>query len=103
MEIIDWVEHEEKGGWNRPNLVAFALIEAMSDKAGDDVEKVFTPFEPKALKVEFKINGVDVSFVHVMNIIQEHVYGLEDEIKKSIIKDAGEKLIEELRNKIEEW
>jgi len=50
-----------------------------------------------------KINGVDVSFVYIMELIQNSVENLEAEIRASIIKDAANKLIEELGNKIEQW
>jgi len=32
METINWQDFEEKGNWSRPNLVAWALIEAMAKK-----------------------------------------------------------------------
>ena len=80
MEVINWIEQENKGRWNNPNLVAWALIEAMSEKqvqSGIDIKEVFRPFEPQALNVEFKVNGVSLSFVSIMEKIQLHVEGIE--------------------------
>lgn len=103
METINWIEHEEKGSWERPNLVAYALIEAMCDVAGTDVENTFSPFDSKALNVEFRVNGVELSFVGVMTRIQKAVETLEDDIRASIIKDAANKLMDELRDKVDSW
>lgn len=104
MEIINWVAQEDSGSWNRPNLVAYALLEAMAQKGeGEDITQIFEPFDPKALNVEFKVNGVEVSFVHAMTLIQNAVLKLEEDIKASIIKEAANKLIDELRDKVEGW
>lgn len=104
METINWVEQEDSGSWNRPNLVAYALLEVMAEKAeGSDVTQVFEPFDPKALNVEFKVNRVDVSFVHAMTLIQNAVEKLEEDIKASTIKEAANKLIDELRDKVVGW
>lgn len=104
MEIIDWINEEEKGSWDRPNLVAWALIEAMSEKS-TDVDKVFKeedkPFNPKALEVEFKVNGVEVSFKHVAGLLDKHISQLETEIKNSMIKDTAQKLINDLQEKVD--
>lgn len=104
MEVVNWIEEENKGRWNQPNLVAYALIEAMSEKTLD-VDKTFSPFDPKALQVEFKVNGVEVSFVGVMNLIQKAVEGIEDDCKSTLVVDAANKLIDELSKTInhEEW
>lgn len=104
MEVINWIEEENKGRWNQPNLVAYALIEAMSEKTAD-VDKVFAPFNPKALQVEFKVNGVDVSFVGVMNLIQKAIEGIEEDCKATLVIDAANKLIDELSETIwrEKW
>lgn len=103
METINWVEHEEKGNWKRPNLVAYTLIEAMAEKAGINLEEVFQPFDPKALNVELRVNGVDVPFVGVMDKIQKAIELLEQEVRSSIIKDAARELIEELSVKVGGW
>lgn len=103
MEQINWIEHEEKGNWKRPNLVAYALLEGMVAVSGTNVEEVFAPFNSEALNVEFKVNGVEVSFVGVMNLIQKAVEDLEDEVRASIIKEAAQRLISELESKIEGW
>lgn len=105
MDIIDWVKEEESGRWNQPNLVAYCLIEAMSEKAGQDVEKVFAPFDPSALQVEFKINGVEVSFKSIMERIQNAIAEIENDCKKVLITDAANALINELQDKInqQDW
>jgi len=104
METINWIEHEEKGSWNRPNLVAYALLESMVS-VSNNISDTFTPFEPQALQVELTVNGKQVSFVRAMNLIQEGISRLESDIKKSLIKDAAQALIDELHNTIqtEEW
>lgn len=105
MESINWIKEEDSGHWNHPNLVAYALIEAMSEKAGHNIEEVFAPFEPQALQVEFKVNGVEVSFKGVMKRIQDAVEKIEDDCKATIVIDAANKLIDELTKTInqEEW
>lgn len=104
VEIINWIKEENKGRWNRPNLVAYALIEAMSEKSVD-VDKTFAPFDSEAIQVEFKVNGVEVSFTGVMNLIQKAVEEVEDDCKATLVIDAANKLIDELSKKIneEEW
>lgn len=102
MEIIDWVKHEEKGNWSRPNLVSYVLIEAMSAKAGTEVEQVFKPFNPQALQVEFKVNGVELSFLDVMQRIHGSLSNLEDECKKTVYKEVCEKVVNELNFKLYE-
>lgn len=102
MEIVNWLEHEEKDRWNRTNLVAWALIEAMSEKqeqSGQDIKELFTPFEPQALQVEFKINGVEVSFVSLMDRIQAHIEGIEADCRATMVKDAAKDIIDHLQNK----
>ena len=103
MDTINWREQEDAGSWQRPNLVAFALIECMADKAGMDVKGVFAPFDPEALVVEFRINGIEVSFLAAMERIQNAVAELESEIKKSILREAAEKLIGELQSNVATW
>lgn len=104
MEVINWQQEEEKGSWSRPNLIAWALIEAMAAKSeGSDVKKVFSPFDPKALEVEFKVNGVDVNFKSLCESIQKSIENLENEIRGSLIKDAALELISELENKVHSW
>ncbi len=101
MEVIDWVEHEEKDRWNRTNLVSWALLEAMAEKQeqiGINIEELFAPFEPQALNVEFKVNGVSLSFVSVMEKIQSHVEGIEEDCRKTMIKDAAKDIIEHLQD-----
>nr|DAH57276.1 MAG TPA: hypothetical protein [Caudoviricetes sp.] len=101
MEVIDWVEHEEKDPWNRTNLVSWALLEAMAEKQeqiGINIEELFAPFEPQALNVEFKVNGVSLSFVSVMEKIQSHVEGIEEDCRKTMIKDAAKDIIEHLQD-----
>lgn len=105
METINWIEEESTDRWNRPNLVAYALLEAMAEKAPNDIDEVFKPFNPKALEVEFKVNGVEVSFVGVMKLIQKAVEGIEDNCKATLVIDAANRLINELSKTInhEEW
>ncbi len=101
MEVINWIEQENKGRWNNPNLVAWALIEAMSEKqveSGVDIKELFEPFEPQALNVEFKVNGVSLSFVRIMEKIQSHVEGIEEGCRKTMIKDAAKDIIEHLQD-----
>lgn len=100
MEIINWVKEEEKGRFDQPNLVAYALIEAMANHSDKPVDEVFTPFEPQALQVEFKVNGVEVSFKGVMEAIQQGVKEIEEDVKKTIIKDAAQGLIDQLQSVI---
>lgn len=100
MELIDWVEEESKGSWNNPNLVAYALIEAMSEKAGTEVDKVFSPFKPEALQVEFKVNGVELSFTGVMEKIQKAMDDVEEDCKKSLYKEVCQKVINDIQDKL---
>lgn len=96
MEIIDWIEEDNKG---RENLVAYCLIEAMGRKAGRDViTEVFEPFKPEALEVEFKINGVEVPFTWVCGIIQKHLDDIESEVKKKLRHDVLSKIQNEINN-----
>lgn len=104
MEIINWIKEDESGVWDRPNLVAWALVEAMSEGLEKrDIREVFAPFDSTALEVEFKVNGVEVSFKSLCGKIQKEITGLEDQIRSSIIKDAAQRLIEELEGKIHSW
>jgi len=101
MEVINWIEHEEKDRWNRTNLVSWALLEAMAEKQeqiGINIEELFAPFEPQALNVEFKVNGVSLSFVSIMKKIQSHVEGIEEDCRKTMIKDAAKDIIEHLQD-----
>lgn len=101
MEVINWIEQENKGRWNNPNLVSWALLEAMAEKQeqiGINIEELFAPFEPQALNVEFKVNGVSLSFVSVMEKIQSHVEGIEEDCRKTMIKDAAKDIIEHLQD-----
>lgn len=100
VESIDWIKEEESGRWNNPNLVAYCLIESMSEKAGQDVEKVFAPFKPEALQVEFKINGVSVSFKGCMQRIQAAIAEIEQDCRKTLVTQAANALISELTDKI---
>lgn len=104
MEIINWIEHEEKGNYKRPNLVAFALLEAMVS-VSDNIKDTFAPFNSQALEVCLTVNGKQVSFVRAMELIQEGVERLEDQIRKDIITDAAQTLIDELQRTIhtEQW
>ena len=105
IESIDWIKEEESGRWNNPNLVAFCLIEAMSEKAGMDLETVFAPFKPESLQVEFKVNGVSVSFKGCMQRIQKAIAEIEQDCRKSLITEAANALINELTDKInqQDW
>ncbi len=102
MEIINWIKEESKGSFNRPNLVAYALLEIMANHdPSKRVDEVFKPFDPEALQVELKINGVDVSFKFALDLIQKHIETFEDTIRKAIITDAGQALDQELAHAIE--
>lgn len=104
MEIINWISEEEKGRWDNPNLVAYSLIEAMSEKAPrGDIKDVFAPFDPKALNVEFKVNGVEVSFVRVMGLIQSAISEIESDCKKACHKEAAKEIIQVLENQYRTW
>lgn len=105
IESIDWIKEEESSRWNNPNLVAFCLIEAMSDKAGLDINEVFEPFDPKALQVEFKVNGVSVSFKGCMQRIQAAIAEIEQDCRKTLVTEAANALILELNDKInqQDW
>lgn len=85
-EKVDWTEHEAKGNFKRPNLVAYCLIESMSAKtdSGVNIGEVFKPFNPKDLSVELKVNGVEVSLVEALGNIQNHIDNLEEEIRKTL-------------------
>lgn len=104
MEIINWIEHEEKGNYKRPNLVAYALLESMVS-VSDNIKDTFEPFNSQALVVCLTVNGKQVSFVRAMELIQEGVERLEDQIRKDIISDAAQALIDDLQNMIhtEQW
>lgn len=101
MEIVNWFEHEEKSRWNQPNLVAYALIEAMS-AVNDGSLTCFEKngeFKPKALEVEFKVNGVAISFVGVMDSIQKAVESIESDCRKVMTKEAAQQIITHLESK----
>ena len=103
MQTINWIEHEEKGTYKRPNLVAYVLLEAMAKSLGEqDLKEYFAPFKPEALQVELTVNGKVVNFVHAMNLIQDAISDLEDEIRSGILKDAANRLIAELQSKVDE-
>lgn len=104
MEIINWIEHEEKGNYKRPNLVAYALLESMVS-VSDNIKDTFAPFNSQALDVCLTVNGKQVSFVRAMELIQEGVERLEDQIRKDIITDAAQALIDDLQDMIhtEQW
>lgn len=103
MEIVNWQENEKKGSWDKPNLCAWALVEAMAEKAGDDIKRVFEPFKPEALEVEFKVNGVELSFVSIMDKIQSVVEGIEDDCRASMVKDAAKAIIEHLQDQFKTY
>lgn len=102
MEIVNWIEYEKKGRWNQPNLVAWALIEAMSHH-GEQNMSAFGEFDSKALQVEFKVNGVEVSFVGVMEAIQKAVEDIEADCKKVMHREAAKDIISLLENKYHTW
>lgn len=104
MEIIDWIEHEEKGNYKRPNLVAYALVESMV-AVSNNIKDTFAPFNSQALEVSLTVNGKQVSFVRAMQLIQEGVARLEDQIREDIITDAAQALINDLQMTIhtEQW
>lgn len=105
IESIDWIKEEESSSWNNPNLVAYCLIEAMSEKAGMDLNEVFEPLDPKALQVEFKVNGVSLSFKGCMQCIQKAIAEIEQDCRKELVTEAANALISELTDKInqESW
>jgi hypothetical protein len=107
MEIINWIKEDSKDSFSRPNLVAYALLEVMANHdQSKRVDEVFAPFEPEAIQVELKINGVEVSFKFALALIQQHIDTLEDDIRTSLITGAAQALISELETKIhqqEDW
>lgn len=102
MEIVNWIEYEKKDRWNQPNLVAYALIEAMANHGGQNME-AFGEFDAQALQVEFKVNGVEVSFVGVMEAIQKSVEEIEADCKKVMHKEAARDIMQLLENKYQTW
>lgn len=105
MEIVNWIEYEQKDRWNQPNLVAYALIEAMSNHGNQDLE-AFTKdggFDSKALQVEFKVNGIEVSFVSVMEAIQKAVEEIESDCRKVMHREAAKDIMQLLENKYQTW
>lgn len=102
MEIIDWIEYEQKDRWNQPSLVAYALIEAMANH-GEQNMSAFGEFDAKALEVEFKVNGVEVSFVGVMEAIQKAVEEIEADCRKVMHREAAKDIMQLLENKYQTW
>lgn len=101
METINWVEHEQKASYhsNKPNLVAYCLLEAMaeaSEQKGIDLTELFTPFKPEALQVEFKVNGVDLSFTGCMDKIQKAISSIEEDVERTLKPKIMKQIISKL-------
>lgn len=103
MEIINWQEHDKKGGfYDHPNLVAYTLLEGMSRAAGTDVKEVFAPFNPEALEVELKVNGVVVPFTWVMGEIEKCLNNMEQTVEKSLQNKIKGQIADKLYEMIDE-
>jgi len=90
MEVVNWQEYEEKN-----HVLAWFLIEVMSHVG---MEK-FEDFDPKELKVEFKVNGVDIPVVPAFQLLQDQWNQAGDARiyrKKQEIKDKLQELINDI-------
>ena len=67
-QTIDWLEYDEK-----EHVISWTLLEAMS-KAGMDE---FEGFDSSALEVQLLVNGVEVSFIGCMELLQEQLKDIE--------------------------
>lgn len=78
IEVVDWLEYDKK-----EHVIAWFLLEAMS-KVGIDkfIEKPdndgLSKFDSSKITVDFKINGVRVSFVDTMEFLQSQLTAIEE-------------------------
>jgi len=88
METIDWINEDTKN-----SLMAYFLLESMTQKGIEH----FKGFDSTALEVSMQVNGIDVSFTHVMGLIQNQLNDMGAEERQK----GYEKALEDAARSIE--
>ena len=80
---INWQEEDKKH-----NLLAWAIIECMSAKAGSQgFSNVFPEFNGDCLDVEFKVNGVDLPVKRAFELIEAQMDRMIAKKAEEILRD----------------
>ena len=90
IEQIDWLEYDKK-----EHVMSWVILECMS-KLG--IEN-FEGFDASKITLDFKINGIRVPFIPIMDFLNSQL----DEIKESGVKMGKEEMRYELSNLIEQY
>lgn len=86
MEIIDWVKEEEKSSYEGQGFVAWLIIEAMTKVYPDDHLAKFGDFDGSKLRVEMKINDIEVPVMETLECIEAQLDRLVLDKAKELVE-----------------
>ena len=91
-ETIDWQEYDEKN-----HVIAWLLVEALSidDLIEDIAERA--EWDPKALSVRLEVNGFEVPFVKVMQMLEDQLEEVEKKGYDRGVESGTEATLEKMR------
>ncbi len=82
--LIDWMKYEKKD-----HVLSWVILEAMSEIG----IKKFGEFDSSKLNVEFKVNGIEVPFESIMNLLDSQL----DSIKEESINEGKQQMIDNVQ------
>lgn len=103
MVIVDWMEQERKD-----KVLAHFLIECMSkvDENLDVFKKEDGKLHSDKLEIEMTVNGVEVPFMLLFDLVDEHINNYEDrfkdKIRQAVLKEFAQDVVNAARKAVSE-